>query len=196
MSYSAVAWGLSNGSKRQDGVIFILGVQGLASHDEYSACNSCICATMFGCHDQSPPPASVLLPSDYPWTEVIYSCIFPWTMIWKVLRLANLPLALHVTDMDKFSPEAQSILASKEMRVGSDLGRVKVCMHLGRRPPNAVISDYYLTDNILHYMYFQMAGFDITRWFSALLRLELLDRQTSNGKPRTRTFARFAGRNP
>lgn len=36
----------------------------------------------------------------------------------KVLRLANLPLALHVTDMDKFSPEAQSILASKEIRVG------------------------------------------------------------------------------
>lgn len=27
-----------------------------------------------------------------------------------------LPVALHVTDMDKFSPEAQSILASKEMR--------------------------------------------------------------------------------
>lgn len=46
----------------EDGVIFILGVHGLASHDE----------------------------------------------------LANLPLALHVTDMDKFSPEAQSILASKE----------------------------------------------------------------------------------
>lgn len=46
----------------EDGVIFILGVQGLASHDE----------------------------------------------------LAMLPVALHVTDMDKFSPEAQSILASKE----------------------------------------------------------------------------------
>ena len=66
VSCSAVAWGLSNGSKRQDGVIFILGVQGLASHDEYSACNSCCCATMFGCHDQSPLPASVLLPSDCP----------------------------------------------------------------------------------------------------------------------------------
>lgn len=46
----------------EDGVLFILSVQGLASHDE----------------------------------------------------LAVLPLALHVTDMDKFSPEAQSILASKE----------------------------------------------------------------------------------
>ena len=57
---------ISHGSKRQDGVIFILGVHGLASHDEYSACNSCFCAIMFGCPDQSPPPASVLLPSDCP----------------------------------------------------------------------------------------------------------------------------------
>ena len=44
-------------------------------------------------------------------------------------------------------------------------------MHTGRRPPNAVISYYYLTDNMLHYMYFQIAWFDITRWFSALLRI-------------------------